>query len=592
MLSPILFLIVILLSALATVVLTPLAKRLAFALGAIDHPGGRRRVHERQVPRLGGVAIFLPVTLSLLLGLWIVPEGNRSLNDKALIGLLVASGCIFLLGVYDDIRGTNAPVKLTVQVIAAGLLYFSGVHIWEVWTPFGWMMTLGIFALPFTVLWLVGLSNGMNLLDGVDGLTAGVAAMVSLTILFISLGMGNIQLSLTAAALAGSLLGFLWFNFYPAQIFLGDCGALFLGFFLAAMSVLGNQKSASAVAMAVPIVALGIPIFDTSLAFIRRVLRGKHPFQADQDHLHHRLLALGLSQTRVVLTLYGASAFLAALALLMTIASRAAAGLIVLCLVLTIFAAAQRLRMREFKEVSCLIQYGERRRRPPRYRAMLVRNTLPLVERCESVEGLRVLLEEVRKDLGFLTLQVRFKEEAAPAILNGLTEITVADPAPPKDPDLVRQNGVPSWTGSTEILCPMWNGECGMRNHSNAECGMRNGAEHREGSGGDKGTGRQGDRETGCGRGSEPPSLLASKHPSQERAESRAAGGGKGSEHPWHVRAESREMQVVGEVVVTKPAWKRRRASENDDELLQFLADGLGGWIARKRESDRVTVTE
>jgi hypothetical protein len=262
-----------------------------------------------------------------------------------------------------------------------------------------------------------------------------------------------------------------------------------------------------------------------------------------------------LSQTRVVLTLYGASAFLAALALLMTIASRAAAGLIVLCLVLTIFAAAQRLRMREFKEVSRLIQYGERRRRPPRYRAMLVRNTLPLVERCESVEGLRVLLEEVRKDLGFLTLQVRFKEEAVPAILSGLTEITVADPAPPKDPDLVRQNGVASWTGNTEILCPMWNGECGMQNEG----------ESREP--------RAESRVTEGGKGSELPRVLA-------------------SQHPRHVRAEGREMQVVGEMVVTKPAWKRRRASENDDELLQFLADGLGRWIARKRMSDRVTVTK
>lgn len=157
-----------------------------------------------------------------------------------------------------------------------------------------------------------------------------------------------------------------------------------------------------------------------------------------------------------------------------------------------------------------VFQRGERRRRPPRYRAMLVRNTLPLVERCESVEGLRVLLEEVRKDLGFLTLQVRFKEEAAPAILNGLTEITVADPAPPKDPDLLRQNGVPSWTGRTEILCPMWNGECGMRNHSNAEWGIRNGAERREGSGGDKGTGRQGDRETSrVGRAQRAPYALS-----------------------------------------------------------------------------------
>jgi len=297
----------------------------------------------------------------------------------------------------------------------------------------------------------------MNLLDGVDGLAAGVGAITSLTILIISMTLGDTHISLLAAALFGSLLGFLWFNFHPAQIFLGDCGALFLGFFLAAISILGNQKSASAVAMAVPIIALGIPIFDTSLAFIRRVLRGKHPFQADRDHLHHRLLAQGLSQPKVAVMLYGVSAFLAALALLMTTATRAVAGLIVLCLVLMIIAASQRLKIGEFRELSRLIRYGERRRRPPRYRTMIVRNTLPLLGRCETAEALQALLDEIRKDLGFDTLRIRVDEPQCRIRLNGVCEITLQEPVPFRDPDQVEVDGSPSWASAAPVRC-CWTG--------------------------------------------------------------------------------------------------------------------------------------
>jgi CheY-like chemotaxis protein len=201
--------------------------------------------------------------------------------------------------------------------------------------------------------------------------------------------------------------------------------------------------------------------------------------------------------------------------------------MIVVCLVLMIIAAAQRLRMREFKEVARLFRYGERRRRPPRYRAMLVRNTLPLLERCDSIAALQALLEEVRKDLGFETLQIRFRAEALPAILNGVLEIEVKELSPVQDPGLVRGNGVPSWTGKVEIL------------------GEERGVE----------SGGQGTPET------------------------------------------SGRMRVLGEVVATKPAWKRRRASETDDELLQFLADGLATWIAahsspRPVRKPRVLVAE
>jgi len=489
---------VIILSGLATVALTPLAKRLALAVGAMDYPSERRKVHARPVPRLGGVAIFLPVMLSLVLGFTMLQGTSRVLGLIEILGLLGASSAVFLLGVYDDIRRARAPMKLIWQIAAAGLLYLSGVRISEVWTPFGWMADLGVFALPFTLLWLVGLSNGMNLVDGIDGLAAGVAATASLTMLIISMNLGDIQMTVMAAALLGSLLGFLPFNFHPAKIFLGDCGAMFLGFFLAAVSVLGNQKSASAVAMGVPIIALGIPIFDTLLAFIRRVLRGKHPFQADRDHLHHRLLALGMSQKRAAILLYGASAFLAVMALLMITANWGVATLILLCLGLVTVAAMERVKAREFKELCRLFQYGERRRRPPRYRAMLVRNTVPLMAQCETPEALQALLEEVRKDLGLETLRVRLHGPHWQRFMNGMGELVVVETAPFRDPDLVDIAGKPSWNGRTDILV---------------------------------------------------------------------------------------NNQAVGEIFVSKPAWKRRRTSEKDEELLQFLADGLGEWVATRQKA-------
>ncbi len=481
------------LSGLVTLALTPLVKRLALVVGAVDHPGGRRKVHEPQIPRLGGVAIFFAVIISLVLGHWIFPAESRRLASSEMLWLLAAAGCVFLLGIYDDIRGAHAPLKLTVQVGAAALLYFSGERISAISTPFGWMVTLGVFSLPFTVLWLVGLTNGINLLDGIDGLATGVAAIASLTILLVALGQGKTPVALLAAALLGSLLGFLVFNFHPAQIFLGDCGALFLGFLLAAISIMGNQKTSSAVAMGVPIIALGIPIFDTLLALTRRVLRGEHPFRGDRDHLHHRLLALGMSPPRAALTLYAVSGFLAIMALLLAKATRTVAVLILLILGTALVAAMQRLTAGEFRELWRFVRHGERRRRPPRYRVMLVRNTLPLLGQCETGAVLRALLEEVRRELGFETLQVVFDAAVTSEVVIEPEEIKVADPSPPRNRELIFPNGDLRWSGAAEILV----GE-----------------------------------------------------------------------------------RVVGEVLASKPAWRRSRAGEQDDELLQILADGLGTWLA------------
>ncbi len=440
-------LVVMILSGLATVVLTPLAKRLALALGAVDHPGGRQKTHERQIPRLGGVAVFFSVILSLAVGLWLFPVRGWRPGNPQLLGLLVGSACILLLGVYDDIRGAKAPTKLVFQVAAAGLLYFSGVRILAISTHFGWMVTLGILSLPFTVLWLVGLTNGMNLLDGIDGLATGVAAIATLTILLVALGNGRTQVSLIAAALLGSLLGFLVFNFHPAQIYLGDCGAMFLGFLLAAISVLGNQKSASAVAMGVPIIALGIPIFDTVLALVRRLVRGKHPFQGDRDHLHHRLLAQGLSQPRVAIMFYAVSGLLAVMALLMAKATRMGAWLIFLCLGLAVIAVIQWMSGGEFRGFWQLARNGRRR-----HRALLVRNALPVLARCETDAAFRLLLEEVRRDLGFQMLRIRFEAGATPPVLNGASELSVSGPDLPGDGGSVPSQPGSGWSGATPIL--------------------------------------------------------------------------------------------------------------------------------------------
>jgi UDP-GlcNAc:undecaprenyl-phosphate GlcNAc-1-phosphate transferase len=512
-------LLVIFLSGLVTAGLTPLVIRLAYVLGAVDDPGGRRKIHTRRIPRLGGVAIFFPVMLSLALGFWIVRPERLVLARHQLFGFFVACACIFLLGVYDDIRGANAPRKLTVQICAATLLYVSGVRISEIATPFDWTVSLGIFAFPFTVLWLVGLTNGMNLLDGIDGLAAGVAAIGALTILAISVGPGGVQVSLMAAALLGSLLGFLVFNFYPAQIFLGDCGALFLGFFLASLSVLSSQKTATAVAMMVPFIALGIPIFDTLMALIRRILRGKAPFQADRDHLHHRLLALGLTQPQVSIALYIASGFLAIIALLTARATRGVVVLVLFCLTAAVVEVIRRLKMREFQELWRLFRYGERRRRPPRYRSILVRNTLPLLERCENGTAIQDLLDEVRRDLGFDTLRIRLDDPDCRLVFDCMGEVSLQETKPSRNSELLEANGEPSWAGTVEIACGM---------------------------------------------------PVARWKPSRD---------GAGN------------ARVVGELVATKPAWKTRRASEKDEELLQLLADALCRSAACRRSCSKLAAS-
>ena len=293
----------------ACAVLTPLVRRLALATGAIDQPS-HRKIHSEPIARLGGVAIFAAFwTPLLLVHLFtdILSRETSLLWSPRLIGFLVCSVALLVLGVIDDIRGLSAGSKFPVEVALASAMYFAGFAIKAVNIPLVGGVELGLFALPVTVLWFVGMANAMNLIDGLDGAAAGIAAIAAIA-LAVAMPWEFTKPLIVALCLIGASAGFLIHNFPPARIFMGDSGSLFLGFTLAAMATMVHQKSTAAVAMLVPIAALAIPIADTSMALLRRLWHRRPLFSGDAGHVHHRLLARGMSARRSVLVLYGIAA--------------------------------------------------------------------------------------------------------------------------------------------------------------------------------------------------------------------------------------------------------------------------------------------
>jgi len=318
--------------------LTPLVLRLALRWGLYDQPN-ERKVHSRKIPRLGGVAIvvgfFTPIA-----GLLVVDAGlTTHLTESApqLSGLFIGGLLIALLGLYDDLRGADAKQKFIVQIGVAVLMWSLDYRIEILSNPFGGQVDLGLLSLPVTVLWFVGVMNAVNLIDGLDGLAGGIGLISVSTLMVLALMDQNVLAALMCACLAGSLVGFLFFNFNPARIFMGDTGSLFLGFVLAAFSISTSAKGATAIALTVPILALALPIIDTMLAIGRRVRAHRNIFQADQEHIHHQLLKAGLSQRGAVLVLYAVALLLAGLALLTRATTQPVAGLVLLAAALFLF---------------------------------------------------------------------------------------------------------------------------------------------------------------------------------------------------------------------------------------------------------------
>ena len=280
-----------------SIVMTPVAKTLSMKVGAIDYPKDRG-MHKKPMPRMGGVAIVCGFVLTVLM----ISPFVKEIETQKLIGLLVGSLIIAVLGAFDDVKNLSAKFKLVVQIIAALVVIFSGIRIEFVIWPF--TATFDALSAPFTLVWIIGVTNAVNLIDGLDGLAAGVSSIAALSIMVLCILTGSETAVVLMAALAGACIGFLPRNFNPAEIFMGDTGATFIGFVLSVTSILGLFKGYTVLALVVSVFCLGLPIFDTLFAMGRRIVHHKPIMQADRGHLHHRLIDKGYSQKQAVITLY------------------------------------------------------------------------------------------------------------------------------------------------------------------------------------------------------------------------------------------------------------------------------------------------
>lgn len=314
--------------------MTPPAIWLARKLHIVDMPNARK-VHHIPTPRLGGIAIYLGfVAGALLLGVY----------TRQVAAVLVAGTVVFFTGLVDDYKDISPKLKLLGQVLASLILVWAGFTVQFITNPFtGSTVSLGLFAVPITVLWLVGVCNAVNLIDGMDGLAAGVSAIASVATAIVCLSQGEVVAAALAGVLAAAALGFLPWNFNPAKTFMGDCGALFLGFILGALALMGLCKGATVISVFIPLLILGVPVFDTFCAIIRRLFLHKPIFQADKMHLHQTLLSLGLSQRQTVLTIYLFALLMGLAAVLMAIVTSAQAVMVLIITTVVTFGAAELL---------------------------------------------------------------------------------------------------------------------------------------------------------------------------------------------------------------------------------------------------------
>lgn len=303
-------------SALVVLWSTPLIKKFGLKRGLVDKPGGRK-IHSRPMVRLGGVAIFAGTLAALLIVWWTGGFGILSPQKEYEVwGVTLGGVAFFLIGLADDLLTLPAISRLIMQLSVAAVVWQAGVQIEFLTVPFaGLVAPPDAISLPITVIWLVGMANAVNMIDGLDGLAAGVSGIAAVVMLIVTLFMNQPAAALIAAALAGGALGFLRYNFNPAQIFMGDGGAYFMGFTLAGVGIIGLVKVVTTVAVLLPYLILAVPILDIFTVVVDRIRRGKSPFAADKRHLHHRLLQAGLSQRLAVLFIYSLTLWAGTLAL-------------------------------------------------------------------------------------------------------------------------------------------------------------------------------------------------------------------------------------------------------------------------------------
>ncbi len=315
---------------------TPPVKNFAHKVGAIDVPKDARRMHKKPIPRLGGLAIYGGFLCSILI------FGQL---DETMLCVLLGAAIIVALGIFDDVLALGAKLKFVVQIVAAAIPVCIGNLQIGLFTnlnplsdtPF---VHLGILAVPVTIIWIVGITNAVNLIDGLDGLAVGVSSIAAITMLAVALLTGNMPIATTMAALAGACIGFMPYNLNPAKIFMGDTGSTFLGYMLATVSIMGLFKFYAVISFAVPFLILGLPIFDTANAIIRRVAAGRSPMSPDRGHVHHKLIDMGFNQKQAVAILYAISATLGLTAVVLTSSGEVKAIVLLLAVLVAILVGA------------------------------------------------------------------------------------------------------------------------------------------------------------------------------------------------------------------------------------------------------------
>ena len=315
---------------------TPPVKNFAHKVGAIDVPKDARRMHKKPIPRLGGLAIYGGFLCSILI------FGQL---DETMLCVLLGAAIIVALGIFDDVLALGAKLKFVVQIVAAAIPVCIGDLQIGLFTnlnplsdtPF---VHLGILAVPATIIWIVGITNAVNLIDGLDGLAVGVSSIAAITLLAVALLTGNMPIAITMAALAGACIGFMPYNLNPAKIFMGDTGSTFLGYMLATVSIMGLFKFYAVISFAVPFLILGLPIFDTANAIIRRVAAGRSPMSPDRGHVHHKLIDMGFNQKQAVAILYAISATLGLTAVVLTSSGEVKAIVLLLAVLAAILVGA------------------------------------------------------------------------------------------------------------------------------------------------------------------------------------------------------------------------------------------------------------
>ena len=348
-----LFLFPALLAGLIVIVITPIVRRFAWQIGAVDSPGARK-VHTIPTPRLGGLAVVIGV---LVVGCLVSTGGGHGLRPipfelwrGAVLGLVP----IFTISLWDDIKPLRSPYKLAAHVAGALVAVWAGIRLGPVVHLFGQEVTLGLLAVPISILWIVGVTNAFNLIDGLDGLSAGLALISAVSLAGVFVLTGRLDMASASLILAGALLGFLPYNLFPASIFLGDSGSTAIGFFLSCLALRSGLSLSAGFAILVPVIILGLPVAETLISMTRRMVRrmdkseSSGVFEADGEHIHHRLMALGLNHRRAVFVLYGVGITLAGAGYLSILFSTRSAGLLLATLVVAGFIGISRLGYNEF----------------------------------------------------------------------------------------------------------------------------------------------------------------------------------------------------------------------------------------------------